>query len=86
MRPQRAAASEASGTATVNTAGGDRWGAGSWAGSQGLWGLRGLSEALRWTLGKTLGRELTLLLGLLAGHLGKSLVTLKSNAKVLKVQ
>lgn len=79
MRPQRAAASKASDTATGDTTGGGRWGAGSWAGSwarnrglRGLWGLQGLRWPLGWALGEVLGRELELLLVLLAGHLTES--------------
>lgn len=69
MGHQRAAASKARNTAAGDTAGRGRRGAGS-QGLRSLWGVLG------WIFGEALGRELALLLVLLAGHLGKCSVAL----------
>ena len=66
---QRAATSKARDTAARDSVGGDRRGAGSRS-------LRGLRGPLGWIFGKALGRELILLLVLLAGHLGEGSVAL----------
>lgn len=47
---------------------------------------RGLRGTLGRTFGEALGRELALLLALLAGHLGESSVTLEGNTDILKVR